>query len=86
MRKALGIFAMPPTIDSDLAAEFIESLPRHIYILVSACKIKATACPESRSIVLLAPDKYYARCLIAQPELGQIARELGASLRVICKK
>jgi hypothetical protein len=85
MRKALGIFAMSQTIDTNLFTEFIESLPDYLHVLVSGCRIKATSCPESRSIVLLAPDYYHARCLLAQPELGRIARGLGVtSLRVIC--
>ena len=81
-------FTMPrfksSAIDVDLPQEFISALPDHVYQLVKGCKIKATSCSESRSIILLSPDQDHAECLLAQPELKQVAESLDVtSLRVL---
>ena len=77
----------PSAIDVELPQEFIAALPDHVYQLVKGCKIKATSCSESRSIILLSPDQDHAECLLAQPELKQVAESLGiTSLRVIWAK
>jgi len=74
----------PSAIDVDLPQAFISALPDHVYQLVKGCKIKATSCSESRSIVLLSPDQDHAECLLDQPELKQVAESLGiTSLRVL---
>jgi len=74
----------PSAIDVDLPQKFISALPDHVYQLVKSCKIKATSCSESRSIILLSPDQDHAECLLAQAELKQVAESLGVtSLRVI---
>jgi|GEM_PF-1732080 len=74
----------PSEIDVDLPQEFISALPDHVYQLVKGCKIKATSCSESRSILLLSPDQDHAECLLAQVELKQVAESLNiTSLRVL---
>jgi len=74
----------PSAIDVDLPQAFISALPDHVYQLVKNCKIKATSCSESRSIILLSPDQDHAECLLSQPELKQVAVSLNiTSLRVL---